>query len=137
MNTFELVLQDATHIESFKNVSCFVGEDASGSFSILAGHVHFITALNVGLARFRLEGVSWKHLALPGGVLNFRNNVMTLSTRHYLMDDDYRTISAALQQELLSEEQALHSMKESLRRLEDEFLKRMWEMGRRSGGQMR
>lgn len=135
MKSFTLRLQDATRGEQIADVSCFVGEDSSGSFSLLANHERFITALTLGLARFRVDDASWKYLALPGAVVYFHDNVLTLSTRRYLMDDDYQRISKALQEQLLSEEQNLHSMKESLRRLEDEFLKRMWGMGRRNTGQ--
>lgn len=135
MSTFVLKLQDATSSQEVANVSSFVGEDNSGSFSILAHHARFITTLTVGLGRFRIGADHWQYLALPGAVLYFENNLLTLSTRHYLLDDDYRRISAALQQELLNEEDSLRTMKLSLRRLEDEFLKRMWEMGRRSSTQ--
>ena len=135
MSTFAMRIQDATSAEEVANVSSFVGEDSSGSFSILAHHARFITVLTVGLARFRTGSDKWQYLALPGAVLHFDNNVLTLSTRHYLLDDDYLRISAALQQQLLDEEEGLRAMKESLHRLEDEFLKRMWEMGRRGGSQ--
>lgn len=133
MTTFVLKLQDATRSEEIEDATCFVGEDASGSFSILAHHARFVTVLGIGLARFRTGEENWRYLALPGGVLYFQDNVLTLSTRRYLIDDDYLRISEALQQQLLQEEENLHSMKESLRRLEDEFLKRMWEISRRTG----
>ena len=54
---------------------------------------------------------AWHYLALPGAVLYFQDNVLTLSTRHYLLDDDYMRISQALQQQLLAEEEQLHTMK--------------------------
>ena len=37
MKAFTLRLQDATHAEEITGVTSFVGEDASGSFGILAG----------------------------------------------------------------------------------------------------
>lgn len=134
MNTFTLKLQDAMHAEDVTGVSCFVGEDDSGSFSILPRHARFTTSLTMGLARFRVGGENWQYLAVPGAVLYFNDDVLTLSTRRYLIDDNYERISEALQQQLLAEEENLHSMKQSLRHLEDEFLKRMWEMEQRSGG---
>jgi F-type H+-transporting ATPase subunit epsilon len=133
MKAFLMKLQDATHSEAIADVTAFTGEDRSGSFSLLAGHARFVTVLTVGLARFRTGTDDWQYLALPAAVLYFRDNQLTLSTRHYLIDSDYRRISAALQQQLISEEEQLHAMKESLHRLEDEFLKRMWEVSRRSG----
>jgi len=132
MKSFSLRLKDATHSEEIAGVTSFVGEDASGSFGILAGHARMMSSLIIGLARFRIGEGSWQYLALPGAVLYFHNNTLTLSTRHYLLDDDYMRISQALQQQLLAEEEKLHTMKESLHRMEEEVLKRLWEMGRKS-----
>ena len=134
MNTFTLSLNDANHTEKIQGVTSFVGEDASGSFGILAGHDRMMTCLIIGLARFRVGEAPWTYLALPGGVLYFHDNVLTLSTRHYLLDDDYMRISKALQQELLAEEEKLHTMKQSLHRMEEQLLKRLWEMGRQEAG---
>lgn len=134
MKTFTLRLQDATHAEEIAGVTSFVGEDASGSFGILAGHARLMTSLIIGLARFRVGEDSWKYLALPGAVLYFHDNLLTLSTHRYLLDDDYMRISQALQQQLLAEEEQLHSMKESLHHMEEEVLRRLWEMGRGAAG---
>jgi F-type H+-transporting ATPase subunit epsilon len=134
VKTFTLRLQDATRSEQISDVVSFVGEDASGSFGVLAGHIRFLTCLVVGLARFRSADGGWKYLALPGAVLYFKDDVLTLSTRHYLVDEDYSRISEALKQELMDEEAKLQSMKESLRRMEENILKRLWQMGRKDPG---
>ena len=133
MKSFTLRLQDATHAEEIMGITSFVGEDASGSFGILAGHARFMTSQIIGLARFRIGEDNWKYLALPGAVLYFHDDELTLSTHRYLMDDDYMRISQALQQQLLAEEDKLHSMKESLHHMEEEVLRRLWEMGRGAG----
>ena len=130
MNSFTLRLQDATRSEVIEGVTSFVGEDDSGSFGILAGHARTMTALTIGLARFRVDEEHWTYLAVPGGVLYFQNDVLTLSTRRYFIDDDYMRISETLQQQLLVEEQQLYAMKKSLHKMEHEVLKRLWEMGR-------
>jgi F-type H+-transporting ATPase subunit epsilon len=134
MNTFTLSLNDANRSEQIQGVTSFVGEDASGSFGILPGHSRMMTCLIIGLARFRTEEASWTYLALPGAVLYFENNILTLSTRHYLLDDDYMRISHSLQEELLAEEENLHTVKQSLHRMEEQLLKRLWEMGRKDTG---
>lgn len=134
MKTFTLKLHDATRSEEIRDVTSFVGEDASGSFGILAGHGRMIASLVIGLARFRLGESEWKYLALPGATLYFNDNVLTLSTRRYLVDDDYTRISDALQQQLLAEEEELRSMKHSLRHMEQEVLKHLWELGRKEIG---
>lgn len=133
MKTFTLRLQDATRAEVVAGVTSFVGEDATGSFGILAGHARMLAVLVVGLARFRVGSGGWRYLAMPGAVLYFRDNLLTLSTRRYLLDDDYMRISQALQQQLLVEEEKLHATKESLQQMEEAVLRRLWEMGRRQG----
>ena len=133
-STFTLRLQDATRAEEIAGVTSFVGEDASGSFGILADHGRMLTALVIGLARFRVGEQNWRYLAVPGAVLYFRNNVLTLSTRRYLLDDDYMRISQALQQQLLAEEEKLRTMKTSLHRMEEAMLRRLWDMVRKEAG---
>jgi|TARA_R110000868_G_scaffold120847_1_gene320812 F-type H+-transporting ATPase subunit epsilon len=130
VNTFTLRLQDARHAEQIDGVRAFVAEDDSGSFGILANHARMITTLVVGLARFRCDGTHWRYVAMPGAVVYFRDNVLTLSTRHYFYGDDYTSISDQLREELLVEEKQLHDTKESLRRMEEALLTRLWEMGR-------
>ena len=133
MNFFTLLLQDASRSERIDGVNSFVGEDASGSFGILPGHSRMMTTLVIGLARFRSGDTNWQYLAMPGAVLYFFNNVLTLSTRRYLRDDDYTRISAALQEQLLAEEEKLHATRESLRRMEETLFKHLWELGHKGG----
>ena len=130
MNTFTLSLHDANRTQQIQGVTSFVGEDASGSFGILPGHCRMTTCLIIGLARFRTEDAPWTYLALPGAVRYFNENTLTLSTRHYLLDNDYMRISQALQEEILAEEENLHTVKQSLHHMEEQLLKRLWDMGR-------
>lgn len=134
LKSFTLKLQDATRSEEITDVTSFVGEDVSGSFGILADHARMMTALITGLARFRIGTESWQYLAVPGAVLNFNDNVLTLSTRRYFLDDDYTRISQTLKQQLLDEEVNLLAMKTSLHHMEEEVMKRLWEMYREKGG---
>lgn len=129
MKTFSLELRDASRSERFDGVTAFIGEDASGSFGILAGHARLLTVLVFGLARFRTGEDTWRYLALPGGVLYFAQNTLHLSTRRYLAGDDYETISTQLEAQLLEEEQRLRATKESLRRMEEELRRSLWRMG--------
>lgn len=132
MKTFTLILQDATHTQRIEQVTSFVGEDASGSFGILAGHMRMMTSLVFGLARFRVGEDTWQYLALPGAVIYFNDNELSLSTRRYLVDEDYERISIALHEKLLVEENELRELKKSLHHMEEEILKRLWEMGHES-----
>lgn len=130
MNTFALRLLSATRVEHIDAVSSFVGEDASGSFGILAGHARFMTVLRFGLARFRIGDDPWQYLALPGAVVYFRDNELVLGTRRYVRDSDYQRITEILQQQLRAEEADLQSVRISLHRMEEEMLKRLWQLGR-------
>jgi F-type H+-transporting ATPase subunit epsilon len=130
VKSFTLKLQDATRSEQIGSVSVFVGEDTTGSFGIRAGHARFMTILKIGLARFRVAEGAWTYLASPGAVLYFHDNTLTLSSRRYLLDEDYMRISRALQEQLLAEEETLQAMKNSLHRMEQAILRRLWEMGR-------
>jgi F-type H+-transporting ATPase subunit epsilon len=134
MSTFTLSLHDATHSEEIRDVTSFVGEDTSGSFGILPGHARMMTLLVIGLARFRISQGNWQYLAVPGAVLYFRDNRLTISTRRYLLDHDYMRISQVLQQQLFVEEEKLRSMKESLHHMEEKIFRRLWEMGRNGIG---
>jgi F-type H+-transporting ATPase subunit epsilon len=134
VTTFTLVLQDAIRSERIDDVDAFIGEDASGSFGILAGHARMMTSLVIGLARFRSVAGNWQYLAMPGAVLYFHDRTLTLSTRRYLRDPDYLRISAALRSQLLAEEEKLQATRDSLRRMEETLLKHLWDLGRTTGG---
>ena len=130
MNIFALELLSAAEQRRIEGVVSFVGEDASGSFGIQAGHERAITVLLFGLARFRCAEADWQYLALPGGLLYFVDNHLQICTRHFLIDSDYDVISDRLQKQLLAEERDLQKTKESLRRMEESVLRRLWELGR-------
>jgi len=131
VKVFKLRLQDATHAEEIADMLSFVGEDASGSFGLQADHARFMTILSIGIARYRIVGSRWKYLAVPGGVIYFHDNILTLCTYRYLLDDDYMRISRALQQQLLAEEEKLQTLKKSLHHMEEEVFKRLWEIGKK------
>lgn len=132
MKTFVLHLQDAGQYERIEDAVNFVGEDASGSFGILAGHERMMTSLVFGLARYRTAAGHWEFLAMPGGLLYFTENQLYISTRRYLRDADYQRISLALDQQIQAEEEGLDKIRESLHRLEEEMFKRLWRL-RRAG----
>jgi F-type H+-transporting ATPase subunit epsilon len=130
VKTFALQIQEPADSRRITGVRTFIGEDASGSFGIRAGHERLMTILVFGLARFMLEGGAWQYLAMPGALLYFADNTLILNARRVVTDSDYERISATLQEQLAADEEALHGIKESLRRMEEEMLKRLWQMGR-------
>ncbi len=130
MKTFVLHLQSGTQYERIDDTVSFVATDASGSFGILAGHARTMTCLATGLARYCTADGAWLFLALPGAVLYFVDNQLYVNTRRYLQDPDLKRIGIALREELMAEEETLRGIRESLNRLEDEMLKRMWNLQR-------
>ena len=132
MTRFTLNLFDAGHEQRIDGVSSFIGVDASGSFGILPNHARFMTTLIFGLARFRLDTDDWHYLALPGAVLYFNNNVLTISTRHFLIDTDLERISVSLDRQLIVEEDNLRATRESLHRMEQAMLKRLLTLKRKT-----
>jgi len=132
MNRFALNLFDTSHEQRIEGVTSFIGEDASGSFGIQANHARFMTTLAFGLARFRLGTDDWQYLALPGAVVYFNNNELSISTRHFLIDTDIERISILLEQQLIAEEDNLRATRESLRRMEQAMLKRMLALKRKT-----
>jgi F-type H+-transporting ATPase subunit epsilon len=129
MKTFTLELHDASHMHRVDGVVSFVAEDASGSFGLMAGHARFMTSLGFGLARFRRRQGGWHYIAMPGAVLYFAADRLWIGTRRFVLDDDYNRISRLLREQLLTEEQALRNTKRSLRRMEEELLRRLWQLG--------
>lgn len=133
MNTFSLQLYDAAQQQRIENVTSFVGEDSKGSFGLQAHHDRFMTTLNFGLFRYRQQSEDWQYLALPGGVLYFNNNELSISTQHFLIDSDFERISHLLKQQLLAEEETLTATRSSLQKMEQSMLTRLWQLQRSNG----
>jgi len=125
MRTFVMRLDSAPRCERIENVDSFVGEDASGSFGIMAGHIRMITFLSFGLARYHLAGGETEYLALPGGLLYFVGNELRISTRQYFRSRHYDEMEAILDRQLHEEEENLKAIKDSLRRLDESILRRL------------
>lgn len=128
MNTFRVQLLATDRGQTIDGVVSFVGEDASGSFGLMARHVRFMTVLTFGLARLRTADGSWQYAGLPGGLLYFVDNELRISTRRYVLGSDAAAIAGTLAQEILTEEQALAQTRRKLRRLEAQMLERMAQL---------
>lgn len=132
MDLFTIHLKSATQYEKIDKVISFVGEDASGQFGILAHHSRMMTCLKFGLAWFRDENQETEYLALPGAVVYFIDNQLHIATRHYVRHQEYQAIQRVLEEELHWEENNLLRTKESVHRLDEEMLKRLWELNRQN-----
>lgn len=131
MTGFSLELFQQQGSEHIDDVALFVGEDRSGRFGIAPHHDCFITELVFGLARVRLDsGETW-YLALPGGLLHFEHNTMTLHTRRYWRGADYARMQEVLQEDVKREADRLHQLKSNMAQIEDSMLRRLLELERR------
>ena len=130
MNGFTVQLQSAVQCDRLEGVVSFVGEDASGSFGLMKGHGRFVTTLAFGLAQLGYDDGRRDYLALPGAVVYFDSDQLTISTRRYLRDDDYNRISEVLRDEMVQEEQVLVEFKHSLEQMERAMMLRLWRIGR-------
>jgi len=135
MTGFVLNLFAANQQLRIAGVTSFVGEDASGFFGIQARHAGFMTTLVFGLAKFRIAQDPWQYLALPGAVLYFKDNELTLSTRHFLIDADLERITAILQTQIANQQENLRVDRESLGRMELAILRRLMEFKRKTAWQ--
>ena len=129
MSGFTLHLQSATQYARVENVESFVARDASGAFGVLARHERMMTALAYGMARLRVAGGAWRYVALPGGLAYFVDGELYVSTRRFVLGDDFAQVAAAVESTLQAEDKALRSLKESVARLEREMLRRLWSLG--------
>lgn len=128
MNTFGVQLLATDRGETIAGVASFVGEDASGSFGLMAHHQRFMTVLAFGLARLTLADGGRRYVGLAGGLLYFVDNELRISTRRYLIGTDAAAIGATLAQVMLAEEQALALTRQKLHRLEAEMLQRLAQL---------
>ncbi|MEQ1620527.1 MAG: F0F1 ATP synthase subunit epsilon [Methylococcales bacterium] len=132
MSQFTLNVLAGTEEQRITGVSSFVGEDTSGFFGIQAHHARFMTTLVFGVARFKVGSEAWQYLALPGGVVYFNHNELSLSTRYFLIDTDLERISRAIQQQMTTDEDDLRATHESLNRMEHAMIKRMLTLKRKT-----
>jgi len=128
MNSFPLHLRSALQTDTIEDVVSFRGADGSGSFGLKAGHERMMSILDFGLAQFRTANDSRHYVALTGGLLYFYDGQLFISTRRYILGDDYRTVADAIQGVLATEEETMHDLKGSISRLEQEMTKRLWRL---------
>jgi len=131
MSCFTLQLCSATRRERIDDVISFVGADASGQFGILPRHARMITVLGYGLARYRTADGDWRYLALPGAVLRFGDDRLSITARRYVHGTDYQRIRQSLDAELRADEARLGKLKTQLIRLEREMFRKLSEIERR------
>jgi F-type H+-transporting ATPase subunit epsilon len=134
MNTFVLNLQASHGTDRFDDVTHFIGSDDSGSFGVLAGHAKMVAILRYGLARFIDRAGKWHYLSLPGGVLSFSENQLTVVTVHYFLGDDRQLICQQLEAEMAKRDSDVHRSRATLAEIEHSLVRRLGELGGRGQG---
>jgi len=134
MNNFALTLLDNRGSEQFDQVVQFIGADANGSFGILAGHMHSVVLLRYGLARFCDQQGVWHYLALPGGVLRFLGNQLTITSVRYFIGDEPDLICDRLADEMARTDSEIHSARATLSEIERSLVRRLAELSQQRAG---
>lgn len=137
MNTFSLTLSDSMRIERFDNVTHFIGADDSGAFGILPHHARAIAVLRYGLARFLDSNGAWHYLAMPGGILRFSDNALTVTSARYFIGDERDLITDQLAAEMAQEDSEIHAARTTLTGIEQSLMRRLSEMSRQASGAIR
>jgi F-type H+-transporting ATPase subunit epsilon len=135
MRTFSLSLLDSQGEARFEAVTQFIAADASGSFGLLAGHAAMVALLRYGLARFCDRDGRWHYVALPGGVLRFADNQLTVASARYFLGEERGAMSELLAQALARTDLEIHAARASLAEIEHALARRLAELsGQGSGG---
>lgn len=127
--TFCLRLSDARQSARYDRVARFIGADASGAFGILAHHGPMVAVLRYGLARFADADGQWHYLAMPGGVLHFRDNLLNLMTEYYLLDDQRGNIVARLAEAMAHDDSELQRVRKTLAEIDLALLRGLNALG--------
>ena len=130
MSGLELHLESATSRDCIEQVTSFAAEDASGCFGILPGHERMVTVVEFGMSRFRVRGGDWRYIAAPGAVIYLHDDELHFCTRRYALGDDVASLRDVLESQLRAEERELQEVKKSLKGLEEQMLRRLWQLGR-------
>jgi F-type H+-transporting ATPase subunit epsilon len=134
MNTFTLTLIDTSEMTRFEGVRQLIAADEGGSFGILAGHAHTVALLRYGLARFIDDGGVWRYLAMPGGVLRFADNQLTITTVRYFLGDNPNAICAELEAAMQQTDSEVHRSRAALSEIERSLVKRLADLSNQSRG---
>ncbi|MGR8950854.1 MAG: F0F1 ATP synthase subunit epsilon [Gammaproteobacteria bacterium] len=134
MKTFGLTLIDTAATARFERVVQFVAADDEGSFGILANHAHTVALLRYGLARFCDDSGIWHYLAMPGSVLRFSDNQLTIMTVRYFLGIDREAICADLEAAMQQTDSEVHRSRAVLSEIEHSLIKRLAELNNQSSG---
>jgi len=134
MNCFALTLLDCHGERHFGQIRQFIGADNSGSFGIMAGHAHLLAILRFGLARFCDNSGVWYYLALPGGVVRFYQNKLTVTTVRFFLGNDREQICQQLAEQMAQLDSEIHAAHATMLEIEHTLLQRLAELSKQGSG---
>ena len=135
MRGFRLRLLDTRGSEVFEKITQCIAADDSGQFGILPGHQTMIVVLRYGLARFCDAEGGWRYVALPGGVLRFAEQELTITTQRYFLGDDSHKICEQLAREMANIDSEIHRARATLSEIEHSLVKRLAALSQRGVGE--
>lgn len=128
MRTMRVRLLDNESLEEMDDVVLIAAHDGSGGFSILPGHIPFMTMLDSGLVRIRHQDGREDYLGQPGGLLEVTRDAVSITTRRLFRERDAAALEQQMQVNLELEESRLRATRATLKHMEDEVLRRIFEM---------
>ncbi|MGP3698959.1 F0F1 ATP synthase subunit epsilon [Rhodobacter sp. NSM] len=91
-------------------VASLRGEDASGGFGILPGHIDLLTVMEAGVLHWRRAEGPWHYCAIRGGVLRMTaGEAVTVACREAVKGDDLDRLETELKSRAEAAEQAARS----------------------------
>lgn len=133
MKTFALALLDSAGADRFEHVRQFVGADGSGNFGILAAHEPMVATLRYGLARFEDSDGRWHYVALPGGILRFKDNALSVAAVRYFLGDEPGVIVEHLAAEMARDDSELSAARQTLAKIDRSLIRRLADMDGHGG----
>lgn len=126
---FAVTLLDSHGVDHFDAVTRFVAADNNGSFGLLPGHTHLVALLRYGLARFIDSSGANHYVALPGGVLRFKDNQLTVTCMRYFLGDQRDDICECLTTALAKTDSEIHTVRARMTEIEHSLVRRLAELG--------
>jgi len=130
MRTLPVTLLDNESSSDLTGVVALRAEDASGGFTILPGHIALLTILTPGLVRLGYENDEQEFVGQPGSLLRVEAGSVTLTSRRLFRGKDADAVLELMRHQLADEESRLRSTRATLKHMEDEILRRIFEMDR-------
>lgn len=125
MPGFSIILCTPTQRELIPDVQSFRGKDLAGSFGILPHAYHRLTVIKSGLAQFKRVDQQVEYLALPDGVLDFKDNQLFLAVTKFYRSSSFDEITQLLKKNIQAESEEIQEIRRTLNRLDQGILKKM------------